>query len=401
MLKRFLPSQSLPSILLAVLIAPVTVTLLSGCKDKEEIKVYRVSKAPLESPAPESSPSENPAQNTMPAIPAMPSAPVMPAMGAAGAMPDMGAPSQQTPQIAGNPPSNWQAQPLSSMRQASYLVKGDNGATADISLVILDGPAGGVLENVNRWLSQLGQPPIDDGKLAQMGQHVTAPLGEVTIVDLEGLPPGGDTAKDGRIIGGIATTAGKTVFFKMHGNAALTESQKDGFVRWIASVQPAESTAAASVPPVMPQAPAAMVSADSDKPQIKWDVPDGWKTVAASSMRYASFAAPGQNGETADISVVVLDGEGGGDLQNVNRWRGQIGLEPVADNDLKSLIVPLKGKDGDILTVDMAAPKARLLAGWTRTDGKSWFFKLTAPDALATAEKEKFTKFLQSVQFHP
>ena len=117
-------------------------------------------------------------------------------------------------------------------------------------------------------------------------------------------------------------------------------------------------------------------------------------------MRYASFTAAGQNGETAEISVVMLDGEGGGDLQNVNRWRGQIGLVPVADGDLKSLIVPLKAKDSDFQTVDMAGAKARILAGWTRIDGRSWFFKLNGSDALATAEKGNFTKFLQSVQFH-
>jgi len=393
---RFLPSQRLPSFLLAFVIVPVTITLLPACKDREEIKVYRVSKAPLESPVPESLPSDNPAPSAVPAVPAMP---------AMAAMPGVGASTEQPPsEITSIPPVNWQPQSLSSMRQASYLVKGDNGATADISLVILPGPAGGVLENVNRWLSQLGQPAIDDAKLAQMGQHVTSPLGDVAIVDLEGLPPGGDGTKDGRIIGGIAVTPERTIFFKMHGNAALAESQKEAFIHWIGSIQMAGSNAAAA-PAVAPDAstmpPALPPAADSEKPQIKWEVPDGWKPVPAASMRYASFAVAGQNGGTAEISVVVLDGEGGGDLQNVNRWRSQIGLPPVTDNDLKPLIIPAKAKDGDILTVDMAGSKSRILAGWTRIDGKSWFFKLTAPDALATAEKQRFTNFLQSVQFHP
>ena len=109
----------------------------------------------------------------------------------------------------------------------------------------------------------------------------------------------------------------------------------------------------------------------------------------------------GENGETADVSASVFSGEGGGDLPNVNRWRSQIGLEAIGDAELKSLIVPLSCKDGQILTVDMAGPKARVLAGWARIDGKSWFFKLIGPDRLATAEKPVFSKFLQSVQFHP
>ena len=43
------------------------------------------------------------------------------------------------------------------MRQASFLVHGDNGAVADISFVSLGPAAGNVLDNVNRWLGQLGR----------------------------------------------------------------------------------------------------------------------------------------------------------------------------------------------------------------------------------------------------
>ncbi len=141
--------------------------------------------------------------------------------------------------------------------------------------------------------------------------------------------------------------------------------------------------------------------ADSQKPQIKWKVPDGWKSVPASSMRYASFSVAGQNGETGDISIVTLPGEAGGDLENVNRWRGQAGLEPVGEADLKSLIVPVKAKGGDILTVDMPGAKTRILAAWTRHEGSAWFFKLSGPDHLVAGEKSKFLKFLQSVEFGP
>src|SRR3954468_9659033 len=56
--------------------------------------------------------------------------------------------------VSGTVPRNWEPQPLAEMRQASYLVKGENGAVADISLVRLGGGAGGTLDNVNRWLSQ-------------------------------------------------------------------------------------------------------------------------------------------------------------------------------------------------------------------------------------------------------
>jgi hypothetical protein len=267
--------------------------------------------------------------------------------------------------------------------------------------VTLAGAAGGVLENINRWLSQLGQPAITQEKMAQIAQHVASPLGDVTVVDLEGLPDGADAAKDGRIIGGIASSDTRTIFFKMRGNSALAESQKEAFIQWIGSVRMAD--AASEAGPAAPTGPVAMEPpvADTEKPRIKWEVPQGWKTVAPTSMRYASFAAAGQNGESADISVSVFGGDGGGDLQNVNRWRSQAGLEAVGDAELKSLIVPVTCKDGEILTVDMTGPKARILAGWSQIDGQCWFFKLTAPDKLAASQKDAFAKFLQSVQFHP
>jgi hypothetical protein len=118
-------------------------------------------------------------------------------------------------------------------------------------------------------------------------------------------------------------------------------------------------------------------------------------------MRYAGFAVAGQNGETADISVSVFGGDGGGDLGNVNRWRSQIGLGEVDAGGLKPLVVPVAGKDSQILTVDMVGPKGRILAGWAKIGARTWFFKLAAPDALAGSEKAAFAKFLGSVQFQP
>jgi hypothetical protein len=197
--------------------------LLGACKDRSEVKVYRVSKPDAQSPAP--------------AV----AAPQGPAM---GGMPPMGGPSMTsgpTAPVTGNPPSNWEAQPLTSMRQASYLVKGSKGESADISLVALAGPAGGMLDNVNRWLSQLGQPAMTAEQLTQKAQKLKSPLGEVTVVDLAGLPAGADPAKDGRIIAGIVTSGEKSWFFKLRGNAALAESQKDGFIQWISTVRVGEA----------------------------------------------------------------------------------------------------------------------------------------------------------------
>src|SRR5262252_11105010 len=156
----------------------LSAALLVGCEKNSEIKVYRVSKAPLEQSGPQ--------QQDM-----------MPTNTAAPRMPGGLAPTAQT---AVTTPSNWEPQPLSQMRQASFLAKGDKGAVADISFVSLGSAAGNVLENVNRWLGQLGQPPITEEKLAEMAQRLHTSLGDITIVDLAGLPDNADPKRDGRII---------------------------------------------------------------------------------------------------------------------------------------------------------------------------------------------------------
>ncbi|MEY2509131.1 MAG: hypothetical protein QOH01_3460 [Verrucomicrobiota bacterium] len=145
-----------------------------------------------------------------------------------------------------------------------------------------------------------------------------------------------------------------------------------------------------------PNADAPAASSSSEKPQIQWDVPAGWAPIAPSAMRYASFTTE-KNGEKADISVVTFPGDGGSDADNVNRWRQQIGLGPVDSVD--ALIVPQHAGPLHFSTVDIAGATTRVLAGWTRHEGRTWFFKLTGPPAVVEEEKSKFAAFLQSVRF--
>jgi hypothetical protein len=344
--------------------------LLISCKKNSEIKVYRVSKAPLE----QSSPGQQDAMPTNTAAPRMP----------AGLAP--------TVEAAVATPPNWEPQPLSQMRQASFLVKGDNGAVADVSFVSLGSAAGNVLENVNRWLGQLGQPPITEQKVAEIAQRLQTSLGDVTIVDLAGLPDNADPARDGRIIAAIVTTANATLFFKMRGNADLTEAQKGDFIKWVAAVCDAQAQTGS---PQVAAAPPQTTSA----PPIKWTMPDGWTEVPPSSMRYASFSAPAQDGDKIDISVVTFPGDGGSDADNINRWRGQMGLAPVDANAVTSQVAPLKTGDTTFSTTDIAGANTRTIAAWTRRDGRVWFFKATGPTAAIEKEKPNFVKFIESVRF--
>src|SRR4051794_36028470 len=341
----------------------LSVVLLVSCDKNSEIKVYRVAKAPLE----QSSPQQQDAIPTNTAAPRMP-----------GGL-------ASTTETAVTTPPNWEAQPLSQMRQASFLVKADNGAVADVSFVSLGAAAGNVLENVNRWLGQLNEPPITEQKLGEMAQRLHTSLGDVTIVDLAGLPDNADPARDGRIIAAMVTTANATLFFKMRGNADLTEVQKGDFIKWVAAVCDSQTQTG---PPQTASAP-----------PIKWTTPEGWKEVPPSSMRYASFSAPADEGGKIDISIVTFPGDGGSDADNINRWRGQMGLAAVDANAVTSQVAPLKTGDAMFSITDIAGNKTRTIAAWTRRDGRVWFFKATGPAAAIEKEKPNFVKFIESVGF--
>ena len=338
--------------------------LFAACgHNDDQIKVYRLAKSSTDSPPPSGSDAMTstnaPVKSTVERVPAAANV---------------------------TAPSNWEQQPLSQMRQASFLVHGENGTTADISLVTLGPAAGNILDNVNRWLGQLSQQPISQEKLTKMVEKLPTARGEIDVVDLSGKPEAGNGSKDGRIVAAIASDEGKSAFFKMRGNPQLVSAEKQNFLKWVRSMHGAgpDETRMESAAPT------------TESSQIKWDIPAGWSPVAASGMRYASFAALADDGAKIDISVATFPGDGGDDRENVNRWRQQIGLPPIEG---EPSITALRSRDTTFSAIDIAGANARTVAAWTRRDGRAWFFKLTGPNAAVEKEKSNFVKFVQSVRF--
>ena len=68
---------------------------------------------------------------------------------------------------------------------------------------------------------------------------------------------------------------------------------------------------------------------------FKWDLPNGWMISSGSSMRLASYSVPHSNG-VGDLSIMVLAGDGGGVQANINRWRGQINLNPKTLSEINN-----------------------------------------------------------------
>ena len=141
------------------------------------------------------------------------------------------------------------------------------------------------------------------------------------------------------------------------------------------------------------------------KPPLSWTLPGGWEEQAPGQMRVASFGIKGADGKQADVSVIPLGGDAGGDLANVNRWRGQVGQQPIGPEELAKLAerVHVGGDPADLYDIPGQNPSgggaARILATVLHRGGTAWFFKMTGDDAVVEQQKPAFVEFLKSVQF--
>lgn len=141
---------------------------------------------------------------------------------------------------------------------------------------------------------------------------------------------------------------------------------------------------------------------------LHWELPSGWQEVPASGMRAASFLVKGEGSLIADVSIVPLSGRAGSELDNLNRWRGELGLGPITADELPAAGQDVTVCDSQGRLFDIVSGEARLegrfkertLAAMTEHGGQTWFFKMRGEADLVAREKDKFIAFLKSIDFH-
>jgi hypothetical protein len=368
----------------ALLISALIVPVLSGCNrsDNAQIIVYRIPKEPQT--------QQQPAEQ--------------------------GAPT--TAEVQWTAPQGWDEQAASGFRKGSYLVHGPDGKTADVSVISFPESAGGLLANVNRWRNQLKLAPISNESAA--GKPISVGGRDIFFVDLVSEQPIAPDGSKSRILGGIFPLPGQTWFFKMMGPDQVVESQRDGFRQFLESVKVAESSNVAATDSAPAPAPMSANSGGggntnaptpppiepSQGAPLQYTLPPNWQEKPLSPMRLASFKAVAPDGKETDVSVVSLPGMAGGDLANVNRWRGQVNLAPIDEDTLAKTAEHVQGNGHDYLLVDLVsdAPmdgkqeKERILAAILDEGDRSWFIKMTGEDAAVESQKSAFSSFLQSLK---
>lgn len=133
---------------------------------------------------------------------------------------------------------------------------------------------------------------------------------------------------------------------------------------------------------------------------LRWTLPQGWTEAAGGQMRFATLKPPVPG--KIDASVVVLPGPAGGELANVNRWRGQIGLPALDEPGLQRARKVMKTQAGTLKVYDFRSegkPGSRLVAGLTEAAGDTWFVKMTGDADAVGAARDDFMKLLGSLRF--
>jgi hypothetical protein len=134
---------------------------------------------------------------------------------------------------------------------------------------------------------------------------------------------------------------------------------------------------------------------------LVWTAAAAWTVKANGPMRKGSYAVKG-NGTEADLSITAFPGDTGGLLANLNRWRGQVSLPPLAEAQLGASVehLDLGTLHADVVDFAGSANGAptRLLGAIVPLNGETWFFKLLGPDALVAQEKPAFLEFLRTVR---
>lgn len=131
----------------------------------------------------------------------------------------------------------------------------------------------------------------------------------------------------------------------------------------------------------------------AETPSLRWRAPGDWRTKAGSSMRKGSYSAGG-----AEVAITAFPGDVGGVLANVNRWRNQVGLAPVAESELDRVTVPIDANGLHFIVTDAEGSSARIVTALLPWQGATWFFKLTGPSDAVGRAKPAFIEFVKTVQ---
>ena len=309
----------------------------------------------------------------------------------------MGAPKTQDPGGGGqhqgsahlpfDAPASWVRRPGTDIRILNFAIQDRDDAYC--FLTAMESGASNLLDQANRWRRQFGLDPIDQETL---DTYPTQSLFGAPAIRVEcegdfndGL--GGQPIQDAALVGLMAFQKGTSVFVKMVGPKEVIDGEHENFDLFVTSIQVTSEGA----------------EAQGTKPHLHHQAPNAWTLQAPRQMRDLGFDV----GQGGDLSLNLLPGEGGGVALNMNRWRKQLGLDPIAEEAiLAGETIEVMGQKG--YWVDLKGPYTGMGTEVQFEDGRmlgaivplgEWtlFAKLVGPEGVVAPEESRLRDFLASL----
>ena len=251
---------------------------------------------------------------------------------------------------------------------------------ASVAITALTSMDGKETVLVNMWRQVRGQEPLEDTEAAKTLMEV--PIAGTTGRMFEFADTKGE--KPSRFVVAFTHRAEGSLFFKIQGPDAAVTAQKPAFFEFLKSVKFSEGAAPAPTPA-------------AEAKGWPGEVPAGWTEVAPGPMQQAKFSVPEKDGAKADVMVSVFPSATGGTVENVKRWRKQIGLADIADEEIAKLAQPLAGAPEGSIIVDLKNEARALTGAIIPHGGRWWFLKLLGDAPAVASARDAFIVFATKV----
>jgi hypothetical protein len=157
-----------------------------------------------------------------------------------------------------------------------------------------------------------------------------------------------------------------------------------------------------SSPKDPPPAPAKVAQGGG---KIHWTVRPEWKALPPGEFSMNDYEISANPPLKLSVSQVKLMGSPIVTLlENVNRWRRQLGLPPVSQEELGNAVTSGDADGRPMFSVDLTTPAGapeakRTLAALVFEPGTAYAFKVMGPADLVGAHKADFDKVLASIHY--
>jgi hypothetical protein len=299
-------------------------------------------------------------------------------------------------------PAGWAPMAAPQFTSLAWRVAGDAEAMCTFSASPRGGA--GLADNVNRWRKQMSLPPVDAAAVDALPKRGTMLGREATFLELAGtyVGRGEKNVADAKMLTLITELPAATAILKFVGPAKVVDAEAAHLLELAATITMdgggaghGGEPAAAGPGPGMPPEPRASAP-------FTWTAPSAWVERPAKAMRVVTYAPA-----AAKATEVYVATAGGAIKDNVNRWRGQMGLTPLSDEAYAALPRgKVLGGTGVYLVAEgtfggMAGGEGK--AGWmllgmaVERPGTSVFVKMVGPADEVRGEQDRFRAFCESL----